>query len=61
MNHNIEQFRADVKTAINKNCIESGSNTPDFILSDYLVNCLLAYERIHQANESWYGKKLEVC
>lgn len=29
---------------INKNCMENDSNTPDFILAEYLVNCLKSFD-----------------
>ncbi len=34
----------DVKVAINKHSVENRSNTPDFILAQYLMACLNAYE-----------------
>lgn len=39
---------------INRHSIENGSNTPDYVLAEYLVDCLKAYEeavnfRDHQA------------
>ena len=54
------QLKNDVCAAINKACAENGSNTPDFILAEYLMNCLNAYEKAHNANEKWYGKELKI-
>lgn len=45
---------------INSNCIENVSNTPDFIIAEYLVNCLEAYHQINERKETWYGKKLHI-
>jgi hypothetical protein len=59
-NINIQQFRLDLCRIINRHSLDCRSNTPDFILADYLVDCLLSYEKIHEKNEKWYGKKLEV-
>lgn len=53
-------FQNRLKDLINEFNIEDGSNTPDFILAEYLVNCLRAYETIHKSNEDWYGKKLKI-
>jgi hypothetical protein len=35
--------------------MENGSNTPDFILANYLVDCLRAFERASNQREHWYG------
>ena len=50
----------ELAEVINKNSIENNSNTPDFILAEYLYDCLLSYEKIHNANEKWYGKSLSI-
>lgn len=34
----------DIRWAINKHSREGGSDTPDFVLAEYLTNCLLAFE-----------------
>lgn len=47
-------------SVINRYSAENNSNTPDFILAEYLMNCLEAYEKIHAANEKWYGKELKI-
>jgi hypothetical protein len=56
----MEDFKKDLESLINKHCIENESNTTDFILAEYLCDCLKAYEKIHASNEKWYGKKLEI-
>lgn len=37
------QFRLELKDLINKHSKENGSNTPDFILAEYLNKCLEAF------------------
>lgn len=37
-------LRDDIVAAINRHSAENGSNTPDFILGDYLVSCLAAFD-----------------
>lgn len=54
------QIIKELAEVINRNCLEKNSNTPDFILAEYLYDCLVSYEKIHNANEKWYGKKLEI-
>lgn len=34
----------EIREAINRNSFENGSNTPDFILATYLIDCLAAFE-----------------
>ncbi len=55
-----EQMLVDLESAINRNSRENVSNTPDFLLAEYLMGALEAYERIHAANEKWYGKELRI-
>lgn len=45
-----EQLVKELESLINRFSVENRSNTPDFILAEYLVSCLFAYE--HAKNES---------
>jgi hypothetical protein len=54
------KFQKDLEDIINRNCIENGSNTPDFMLAEYMVNCLKAYTKTSRAREKWYGKSLSI-
>ena len=36
-------FEKRLKELINEYCMENDSNTPDYILATYLVNCLNAF------------------
>lgn len=40
-----DAFRKEVEQAINRNSLENGSDTQDFILAQYLVDCLAAFDR----------------
>lgn len=53
-------LREEITTAINRNCAEAGSNTPDFILAEYLTDCLAAFDKASTAREKWYGKALRI-
>lgn len=48
----------DFEEVINKHSAENGSNTPDFILAEYLADCLTAFEIASRAREKWYGHQL---
>lgn len=50
------QLRKDIENAINRNSAENGSNTPDFILAEFLTDCLAAFDRASVAREKWYGR-----
>lgn len=53
---NKEEFKKELERLINKYSMENGSNTPDFIIADYLVGCLDAYDTTVNAREKWYGR-----
>jgi hypothetical protein len=36
-----EKFRDELEELINRHSMENGSNTPDFVLAEYLVKCLI--------------------
>lgn len=49
-------FRKDLECLINRHSKEIGSDTPDFILAEYLENCLVNFDTIVSARERWYGR-----
>ena len=51
----MSKFRKNLEVLINQNSIENGSNTPDFILADYLVNCLAAFDKATKQRTGWYN------
>ena len=53
-------LRDEIETAINRNSAENGSNTPDFILAEYLTDCLAAFDKASRAREKWFGKELSI-
>ena len=52
-------LRKDIESAINAHCAENGSNTPDFILAEYLTASLSAFDAAVDARERWYGRTPE--
>jgi hypothetical protein len=38
-----EAFKKDVAALLNRHNFDTYSNTPDFILAEYLTDCLLSY------------------
>ena len=53
---NVENFRKSLVELLNKYSKENDSNTPDFILANYLIKCLDAYNETLQLREKWYGR-----
>lgn len=49
-------FRDELQHILNKYCAENGSNTPDYILCGYLLDCLTAYDKAVQSRARWYGR-----
>lgn len=49
-------FRKELEQVINRYSQENGCNSPDFILADYLCNCLLAFDNAVNARERWHGR-----
>lgn len=50
-------LRKEITAAINKNCAENGSDTPDFILASYMLRCLEAFDLAVMEREAWYGRR----
>ena len=46
-------FENDLRAIINKHSKENGSNTPDFILADYLISCLHAFDLAAALAKNW--------
>jgi len=55
----MSKFREDLEVLINQNSKENGSNTPDFILADYLADCLDAYDKAVTRRTEWYQKSTD--
>jgi hypothetical protein len=41
---------------LNEASAENASNTPDFILAEYMLACLSAFDTAVQQRETWYGR-----
>jgi len=53
-------FNEELRSLINRRSRENISNTPDFILAEYLLTCLEAFESASNAREKWFGKSLRI-
>ena len=50
------EFRKGLEHAINCHSMENGSNTPDFVLAQYLVDCLASFDKAAQHRDAYYGR-----
>jgi hypothetical protein len=51
-------FEQNLRRLINAQCVDNLSNTPDFILAEYLSGCLNAFNYAVQRREQWFGRKV---
>lgn len=52
----MNNFRSELERLLNRQSMENGSNTPDFILAEYLHACLDAFDAAVKHREQWYGR-----
>lgn len=52
----MNNFKDELKDLINKHSKENGSDTPDFILADYLVACLEAFDSAALQKREYEGR-----
>jgi len=48
-------FEKELRELVNKHSIENGSDTPDFILAQYMFSCLSNYQNTVKARDKWFG------
>jgi hypothetical protein len=51
----VTDFVKDLETVINCHSRENGSNTPDFILAEFLSTVLVAWDTAIQRRNAWYN------
>lgn len=57
----VKTLRQDLEDVINRHSAENESNTPDFILAGFLVDCLETFDHAVRAREKWYGREVGQC
>lgn len=50
-----ESFRGKLENLINAHSMENGSDTPDFILAEFLADSLRAFDKATKERSRWYG------
>jgi len=51
-------FENKLRDLVNHHSRENGSDTPDFILAQYLQSCLNSFDAAVSRREEWYGRKV---
>lgn len=51
------RFQRELTSLINSYNMEGDSDTPDFILAQYIQDCLTAWAIATSAREKWYGRR----
>ncbi len=54
-----EYFSRELAALINRYSIDNAASTPDFVLAEYMTQCLVSYFAANKACEKWHNKKVE--
>lgn len=49
------ELNKEIRDVLNQHSRENPSNTPDFILADYLEACLVAFENASNQRTAWHS------
>ena len=52
-----KSFKKELEDLINNHSKENGSDTSDFILAEYLNDCLLIFDKAVKRRREWWGDK----
>lgn len=55
-----EAFRKELTEVINRHSKENGSDTPDYMLAEYLCACLSAFDSAVNQRGMWHGHHTRV-
>ena len=55
VNEVVSEFEKELTSLINRFSKENGSNTPDFIMAKYLVNCMEVLNNTVMSRGQWHG------
>jgi len=53
----INEFKKELEQLINCHSLENESDTPDFILAEFMVDCMLSVNKMVKRRDEWYGDK----
>jgi hypothetical protein len=47
----------ELRNLVNRLSVENESDTPDFVLAEYILGCLTAYKKAVRARDHWFDFK----
>ena len=50
----VAELHKELSELLNKHSLENESNTPDFVLAEYLIDCLEAFDKATNIRTWWY-------
>lgn len=53
-------FHAELEALINRHSMENESNTPDFILRNFIASSLDAFNQATRDRDNWFGGKRSI-
>ena len=56
----LEAFKKDIAYVINKHSMECDSNTPDYVLADFLYRCLSAFHKGTNNRTEFYNVEFPI-
>lgn len=54
LEHKLDSFKKELAFLVNKYSLENQTDTPDYVIADYLVRCLRNWNTTYQEREKWY-------
>ena len=52
-------FKRELTQLLNRYNVENHSNTPDYLLAGYLLQCLQVFEWTIKSREEWHGRPVD--
>lgn len=53
-----DTLKEELAALLNRHSRENASNTPDFILAEFMLTSLAAFEHASRQREEWFGRSL---
>jgi hypothetical protein len=48
-------LKDELSNLLNKHSRENMSDTPDFLLAEFMMDCLTSYEAVVRKRDAWFG------
>lgn len=56
----MKEIEKEITEIFNRHGLDTITDTPDYILADYVMTSLYAYLKTKSATEKWFGKKITI-